>query len=245
MGEAESKGNNIGRKMLAIMGEVSYIQKKGYNQSQKYTYATEADFAAEVRQQLIKHGVAFTPFLESVDTKEVTTKAGTVMQIVTVIMVFTFTDIESGESVSVRMGGQGSDTLDKGIFKAMTGAEKYALKQAFLVPTGDDPEVDNEAEKTGDMPVQKPVESEFVQADKWVNLLKIAVHAKEHPKLAEHGYATHKDIIADALVKAGYEATTRGGEVKTADYPAIETFVRNKTDAIVKSSIVSTTEVKE
>lgn len=228
-------GSNIGKKMLLIMNDVSYIQKRGYNQTQRYSFAQEADFAQAVRERLIEHGVSFTPYLENVEIKEVTTGKGTVMQIVTVLMSFTFTDTESGESVVVRMGGQGSDTLDKGIFKAMTGAEKYALKQAFLVPTGDDPEVDNEAEKTGDMPVAKtePV-SEYVPQDHWMSLSRIAVRAKDNPALATFGYASHKDIITDALVKNGYTETTKGSEVLSVDFDRIALFVRNKTNAIVE-----------
>ena len=237
-------GSEIGKKMLAIMQDVNYIQKKGFNQTQRYSFAQEADFALAVRERLIEHGVAFVPYLESVEIKEVTTGKGTVMQIVTVAMSFTFIDVDSGESVVVRMGGQGSDTLDKGVFKAQTGAEKYALKQAFLVPTGDDPEVDNTAERNNDMPMAQapepePENSGFVPAEQWVSLSKIAIRAKEHVGLQKFGYASHKDIIADALEKNGYERTTRGSTVKGEDFGKIAAFVQNRTAAITEGGEAS------
>ena len=40
------------------------------------------------------------------------------------------------------MSGSGQDAGDKGIFKAISGAQKYALMKAFMIPTGDDPEQD-------------------------------------------------------------------------------------------------------
>ena len=39
--------------------------------------------------------------------------------------------------------GTGADSGDKAPYKATTGAIKYALLTAFLIPTGDDPENDS------------------------------------------------------------------------------------------------------
>jgi hypothetical protein len=57
-------------------------------------------------------------------------------------MTFTWYDTETGESLVVEWAGSGSDKGDKGLYKAMTGAEKYVLLKTFLVPTGDDPEAE-------------------------------------------------------------------------------------------------------
>jgi len=61
-------------------------------------------------------------------------------------MQVTFVDTESGESFSCIFYGDGSDSNDKAIYKAITGAQKYALMKTFLVATGDDPEQDRQAE---------------------------------------------------------------------------------------------------
>lgn len=55
----------------------------------------------------------------------------------------TFIDAESGEQLSVVYVGDGSDAEDKGVYKAITGAQKYALMKTFLAVTDDDPEQSN------------------------------------------------------------------------------------------------------
>jgi len=40
------------------------------------------------------------------------------------------------------MAGSGFDTAEKTVYKAMTGAYKYFLRQLFCIETGDDPERD-------------------------------------------------------------------------------------------------------
>jgi hypothetical protein len=45
------------------------------------------------------------------------------------------------------MIGEGQDAGDKGPYKAMTGAQKYALMKTFMIPTGDDPEADEDVDK--------------------------------------------------------------------------------------------------
>jgi hypothetical protein len=54
---------------------------------------------------------------------------------------------ETGEIRLYRAVGHGIDNADKGIFKAITGAMKYWLMNQFLIPTGDDPERDNQMDK--------------------------------------------------------------------------------------------------
>ena len=53
-----------------------------------------------------------------------------------------FIDGDTGESYIAEGVGQGADSGDKGVYKAITGMMKYILLKTFLVPTGDDPERD-------------------------------------------------------------------------------------------------------
>jgi ERF superfamily len=72
------------------------------------------------------------------------TSGGASKNLTTVDMKFTIEDGESGETRTISMGGQGIDPGDKGIYKAETGANKYALLKLFQIPTGDDPELDSD-----------------------------------------------------------------------------------------------------
>lgn len=60
-------------------------------------------------------------------------------------MRFTVADSDTGEKIEGTVYGRGQDNMDKGIYKALTGALKYWLTTAFLIPTGDDPEASDDA----------------------------------------------------------------------------------------------------
>jgi hypothetical protein len=127
------------RKLVEVMAVVDRIPKTGHNNFHNYDYTTEADVLEAVRGELARRHVLIVPCV--VDSKE-TAVGDKGQRVFTLKMRFTAHDGESGEQLSWDMYGQGSDSLDKGAFKATTGAVKYGLLKMFLVPTGDDPERD-------------------------------------------------------------------------------------------------------
>lgn len=141
---------SICKKVLAVMREVGYVQKGGKNDFQGYKYASEADAIASLRPALIKHGLFLIPSVESVGMDE--------YACVNVTMLYRLFD-EEGNFITFRAAGSGTDKNskgvgDKGIYKALTGASKYALLKTFLMETGDDPEVATEHDRVG--PVKAP-----------------------------------------------------------------------------------------
>jgi hypothetical protein len=56
--------------------------------------------------------------------------------------------------------GSGSDTGDKGLYKAITGGIKYVLNTNFLIPTGDDPEKDDDGNDGQTTSTTKPDDDE-------------------------------------------------------------------------------------
>jgi hypothetical protein len=134
--------------------DVSYVQKKGYNDFQKYSYATEADVLEVVRPALLKHGLMMIPTIESVMHDEHGNTHITVRY-----------DVyhESGETLSFVMAGSGNDRNskgvgDKGIYKALTGCNKYAYLKALGLATGDDPEVEAKPEPKSEPKPEPKVE---------------------------------------------------------------------------------------
>lgn len=162
MTTVESSGTpslvNLSKKMLKIMAEVGYVQKEGFNDFQKYRYAKESDIAAKVRESLIKHNVFAFSSVSKIGALEYTTKKGDTQFLVSVIVSVTFVDADSGESYTAQFPGDGADTGDKGIYKAITGAEKYALMKTFLIETGDDPEKDEPEQRAIKTGVIKPTD---------------------------------------------------------------------------------------
>lgn len=130
-------------KLAEVMQQVKYIQKRGFNSFHKYKYATESDVAEKVREELAARHIIMIPNVVSQSNREHTNAKGKTEYIATVTMEFRFLDGESGEEISFHSVGEGQDAGDKAVYKAITGAQKYALMKAFMIPTGDDPEADN------------------------------------------------------------------------------------------------------
>ncbi|AKF92663.1 ERF family protein [Brevibacillus laterosporus] len=138
------------KKLAKVMQNVKYIQKRGYNKFHNYNYATEADVAEKVREILADQNVILIPNMVSHSVREHINAKGKTEYIATVQMEFKFYDGDSGEELVFHMVGEGQDAGDKATYKAITGAQKYALMKAFMIPTGDDPENDSEADKSNE-----------------------------------------------------------------------------------------------
>lgn len=138
----------LAKKLAKVMTRVQYIQKRGRNNFHGYNYATEADVADAVRDALAEQNVVMLPSVVEHSIREVTSRKGNAEFICMVVMDFTFVDGDSGETLTVRLIGEGQDSGDKAFYKAVTGTTKYAIMKTFLIPTGDDPEQDNGAEQS-------------------------------------------------------------------------------------------------
>lgn len=130
-------------KLTEVMKQVQYIEKRGYNKFHKYNYATESDVSEKVREVLAEQNVIMLPDVVEHETREHVNQRGNKEYIATVKVKFTFIDGETGEELSIHSVGEGQDAGDKAVYKAITGATKYALMKAFMIPTGDDPESDS------------------------------------------------------------------------------------------------------
>lgn len=134
----------IRAKLCAMMGEIGYIEKRGQNTAQNYAYVQAADIAAVVARLCAKYGIAFWAEEEVLSWDNRQTSKGNAMFVCRASMKYVFADIDSEERITVPSTGEGMDTGDKAIYKAKTGALKYALIQTFLIATGDDPETESE-----------------------------------------------------------------------------------------------------
>jgi hypothetical protein len=131
----------------AVMCEVGYVHKRGeVKQGGGYKYAKEGDFIAAIRPAMLRHGL-IGPFATDVKPGEVVRidKADGKFEFMqTVHARYEYHHVDSGETLVVESAGAGLDTREKAIFKALTGALKYGLRQPFLIETGDDPEREGE-----------------------------------------------------------------------------------------------------
>ncbi len=150
-------------KMWTIMQEIEYINKDKVNSFHGYKYASEEAIKKVVHEALVKNRVLFRI---SVDRQEYDKEA----QLTMLSCRYIFEDVDSDEVVTAAMQSQGQDKGDKGVYKAITGAIKYALTSALLIPTGDDPEDErndkpSQAEAAKKMPSITSAAKEVFQSD--------------------------------------------------------------------------------
>jgi len=130
--------SKIHSKLSEILKAVGYIEKTGTNASQGYKYVQAAAVADKIRDEFAKRSLTMLP--SNIDVTESGLTPSGKQALVTLRVTWQITDGETGEFVTFQSVGSGSDSTDKAVYKAMTGALKYALLLGFLIPTGDDPE---------------------------------------------------------------------------------------------------------
>jgi len=133
---------NVSKKLLQAIAEVGgKVQKTGWNSYSKYHYITESDINEAVLPALTKAGLILTTSVISV--KETPSNDGQKNRFAEVLLSHKIIDTDSGECLEFQSAGTGADTLDKSVYKALTGSCKYFLLKLFMI-SGDmtDPEND-------------------------------------------------------------------------------------------------------
>lgn len=137
-------GPLIYKKMPLIMAEVGPIEKARRNAQQGYDFRGIDDVYQALQTIMAAHGVFSLPTVLEDRTEERTTKAGSAL-IYRILKIRYDFYAEDGSAVPAVVIGEGMDSGDKASNKAMSVAEKYALLQAFKIPTREakDPENDS------------------------------------------------------------------------------------------------------
>lgn len=132
----------VAKKICEVMKKVEYLQKDGRVEfgRTRYSFLSEEKITTETRKAMAEVGLILYPInMEILDKEEITTKNGTARAFA-IKVTYRIQDTESEEYIDVQALGEGMDSGDKALNKAMTGAFKYAQRQSFMIPTGDDPD---------------------------------------------------------------------------------------------------------
>lgn len=141
----------IAQALHQVMSKVSYVQKSGKNAFHGYKYAGEADLLEKLRPAMLEAGLLLIPSIKGVSPID---EHG----VTTVQMEYTLVHKDGDIWPNVICAaGQGGDKNkngvgDKGLYKAITGANKYLLFKLFQIETGDDPETYDPPMPTKDTP---------------------------------------------------------------------------------------------
>lgn len=139
---------NIYEKLSKITSELSTVAKNlevGVGQN-KYKAVGEADVLRAVKPLEAKYGVYSYPFSRQIvesGTIESTNYKGEVKNNLfeRIEVVYRFVNIDMPEEfIDITTYGDGIDSQDKSVGKAMTYADKYALLKAYKIITGEDPD---------------------------------------------------------------------------------------------------------
>ena len=145
--QAEAPKLTLAQKILAIQDRVGVVKKQGQFGSEMGggKYLRIEDAVVAVNKLMCSSGLFMTGRLVKSDRvpHERVDKGGNLNRsgyISSVLMEWTVEDAETGEKRSFEFPGDGYDSTDKSIYKAMTGSRKYAIISIFNLPIGNDVE---------------------------------------------------------------------------------------------------------
>jgi hypothetical protein len=167
---------NIIQALNAVMKDVSYVQKNSENKFHGYKYASESSLLESLRPAMIAHGLILIPSVGNVSPIDLN---GNTTVTVDYTLAHTSGEVWPDKIVAVGCGNDKSkngSVGDKGVYKALTGANKYLLFKLFQIETGDDPEKD-EGEKP--VPVAAKKEEPKKSSNSVIELPKGDLHAKD------------------------------------------------------------------
>lgn len=133
---------NIYQKLVEVRKGVLYLQKE--NQGHQFKYVSSSQTLSALREKMDELGLLLVPSIleEHLHTKWANKEAGATEHMTELVVEFTWINAEKPEEkITCRWYGQGLDTGEKGVGKAVTYAEKYFLLKFFNIATDkDDPD---------------------------------------------------------------------------------------------------------
>jgi len=147
----EQKKLNIYQKLLEVRWSVDHLKKN--NKGYEYSYVSSSQTISALRQKMNEEGLLLVPQVNSYEVRENIIEKEykgnikkTKWYFTILNMSFTWVNVEYPTEVLIcPWTGQGLDTGEKGVGKALTYAEKYFLLKFFNIPTDkDDPDAHQE-----------------------------------------------------------------------------------------------------
>lgn len=234
--------------MPAIMADVDPISKARKNTQQGYSFRGIDDVYQALQVILSKHGVFTTSEIISDRTEERTTSKGNVL-IYRVLKIRWHFHAKDGSSVWTETIGEGMDSGDKASNKAMSVAHKYALLQAFCIPTEEPKDPENEshelqpkgapaAQRTngGGKPVQSAPKVGEPGGPKPLDRIKAMLMAYKQLGVTEQMLEAYAKTKLSKLSSEGVDELRnvydriRSGERAATFFPALENTVASAAD---------------
>lgn len=206
------------QKFLAVQQQLKPLEKSGKNEFHRYAYATASDVLEPVREVCNASGLIL--FASVIDSRVERGQAWVNVKL-------TCADPETGESIECLAVGYSEEwsskdnkpTGDKAIYKAETGALKYAVRLMFCLPSEDDPEKESNKPQPYSTQARNTDREQNHFSGSHQNALLLISEAQRKRLFAiirENGI--DNDAAKNLLSKWGYSSSSL---IKRQDYDAI------------------------
>lgn len=184
-----NKALNIYEKLSAISTELTVVAKNlevGVGQN-KYKAVGEADVLKAVKPLEAKYKVYSYPVSRSIiesGTVESVNYKGEIRKNLfeRIEVIYRFVNIEKpSEYIDITSYGDGIDSQDKSVGKAMTYADKYALLKAYKIITGEDPDQNPSEDLKGAETKKAPLQQDLLNEAEGlkIDLNRLAAYLKK------------------------------------------------------------------
>lgn len=160
--------NEIYQSLQLVMDEIGAIGKNKRNQMQGFNFRGIDDVMNTLHPLLAKAGIVIVPQVKEIQREERINAKGTTLIYTLAKVDYAFISTKDGSSVFATVFGEGMDSGDKSLNKAMSIAMKYACFQVFCIPTEEMVDPDQESHQVAPKAPAKPeYPPEFVTACKF------------------------------------------------------------------------------
>lgn len=139
---------DIYTKLAAVMNEIQPIAKGQNNKQQGWSFRGIDDIYNELQPLFAKHGILTAAKVLKSESIERSTKSGGSGHHTVIHMAYAFVSTSDMSSYTTESFGEAFDPGDKSYTKAMAIAHKYALLQAFMIPTKEEKDPDFQTHET-------------------------------------------------------------------------------------------------
>jgi hypothetical protein len=168
----------IYERMSAVMADIGAIGKNKKNEAQGYKFRGIDDLYNAVNAALAKHKVFMLPTVMEQTREERQTKSGGNL-IYTILKISYKFYTEDGSTVETVLIGEAMDSGDKSCNKAMSAAQKYALLQAFCIPTEEPKDTEEETHEVAPRQDNAPTDEQKMHYNHYLSDIKDAKDVKK------------------------------------------------------------------
>jgi hypothetical protein len=146
---------SLAARLLAVRKSVDWVQKDGRNEHQRFSYASSTGVLSAVKGALDSEGVLLIPSVVRAERSDRTTKSGGTEILTEIWLQYRIINADDpADSMTIEWYGQGLDTGERGVGKALTYGEKYLILKLLQIPT-DDADPDAEDRQAAPSPKQQ------------------------------------------------------------------------------------------